>query len=338
MDLQKYSRYLVGAVIVLLAFVSFFAACTTYVAPNEVAIKESRLLPPKGVSERVYEGGRVHFLFPGQQLHRFPTDIQVLEMVRSRQVPRYDNTRVEPDVEINTSDGSRVWVDVTVFYRISDSYAVMTGIGPGRQYEDTIVIPRTKNVLKQHMGELNAEDFYDVEKRVLAARETEALLAQELKLKGLELSSLLIRQYRYLGNYENEIRAKKIKDQLYYTQQSEARAASEEAVKKEIEAEGQANVAVELERGKAEVTKINAAADAYARKKRAEADLLIQLAEAEGTQALNNAYRGIGSENLVGLEMAEVLEGMDVIIVPTGGENGMNPLDLDDTLRMFDVQ
>lgn len=338
MDLQKYSRYVVGGVVILLAFVAFFAACTTYVAPNEVAIKESRLLPPKGVSEKIYDGGRVHFLFPGQQLHRFPTDILVLEMVRNPKGTVHDNTRVEPDVEINTSDGSRVWVDVTVFYRISDAYAVMTGIGPGRQFEDTIVIPRTKNVLKQHMGELNAEDFYDVEKRTRALHETQELLAAELQTKGLELARILVRQYRYLPNYENEIRAKKIKDQLYYTQQSEAHAASEEAVKKEIEAEGLANVAVELERGKAEVTKINAAADTYARKKRAEADLLVQLADAQGTQALNNAYRGIGSENLVGLEMAEVLKGMDVIIVPTGGDNGVNPLDLEETLRMFDVQ
>ena len=339
MDMQKYARLGIGAAVVLLAFAALFAACTSYVAPNEVAILESRLIPPKGVRKGIKKGGRVYILWPGQQLHRFPTDVQVLDMVRSgSQSSRFSNTRLERDVEINTSDGSRVWVDVTVLYRITDPYIVMTTIGPGRTFEDTVLVPRTKDALKKTMGSLRAEDFYDVEKRLAVAHETQRLLDADIRHKGIKVENLLIRQYKYLEAYEAQIRDKKLQDQLFYTQQSEARAATEEAVRKEIEAEGKANVAVELERGKAEVTKINAGADAYARKQRARADLLVQLAEAKGTQLLNNAYRGLGSSNLVGLEMAEVLRGMEVIIVPTGGKGGLNPLDLNDTLRLFDVK
>ena len=64
----------------------------------------------------------------------------------------------------------------------------------------------------------------------------------------------------------------------------------------------------------------------------------MQLATAKGTELENSAYQGVGSENLVGMEMAEVLRGLDVIIVPTGGKGGMNPLDLEQSLRMFDVK
>jgi hypothetical protein len=52
----------------------------------------------------------------------------------------------------------------------------------------------------------------------------------------------------------------------------------------------------------------------------------------------NEALRGAGSENLVGLKMADVLKGTKIIVVPTDGETGMNPLDLKSSLRKFDVQ
>jgi hypothetical protein len=41
---------------------------------------------------------------------------------------------------------------------------------------------------------------------------------------------------------------------------------------------------------------------------------------------------------MVGLKMADVLKGTKLIIVPTDGDTGMNPLDLKAALRKFDVQ
>jgi hypothetical protein len=38
------------------------------------------------------------------------------------------------------------------------------------------------------------------------------------------------------------------------------------------------------------------------------------------------------------MEMAEVLRGLDVIVVPAGGKGGLNPLDLDQALDLFDVR
>jgi len=37
----------------------------------------------------------------------------------------------------------------------------------------------------------------------------------------------------------------------------------------------------------------------------------------------------------VGLEMAEALDGVEVIMVPTTGDGAMNPLDLDRMIRGF---
>jgi hypothetical protein len=45
----------------------------------------------------------------------------------------------------------------------------------------------------------------------------------------------------------------------------------------------------------------------------------------------------VGSENMVGLRMADTLRNTKVIVLPTDGESGMNPLDLRGLLRRFDV-
>jgi len=37
------------------------------------------------------------------------------------------------------------------------------------------------------------------------------------------------------------------------------------------------------------------------------------------------------------MEMAEVLRGLDTAIIPTGGANGLNPLDLDQVIEIFGV-
>jgi len=41
----------------------------------------------------------------------------------------------------------------------------------------------------------------------------------------------------------------------------------------------------------------------------------------------NTALQGAGSENMVGLKMADVLKGVKVLVLSSDGATGMNPLD-----------
>jgi regulator of protease activity HflC (stomatin/prohibitin superfamily) len=329
---------LAGAIAV--ASIAFFGSCTTYVAPNEVGILESRLIPPRGIRPGLLSGGRIHLLLPGQTIHAFPTDLQVLEFAAHErdEVGRSERRRIERALEVNTSDGSKVGVDVTVIYRIEDAFTVMQQSGTGRLFEQNAVIPKVVASLKKNLGEMVAEHFYDVGKRASHQAAAQKQIAAELEDKGIAIEHVLVRQYSYNPAYQAQIEEKKIQDQLKFTRQSEAEAARELAKKQEIEATGKANVAIEQQRGEAEVTKIHAEADAYRRKRKADADLVVALATARGTELENAAYKGVGSENMVGTEMAEVLRGLDVIVVPAGGKAGMNPLDLDQALDLFDVR
>jgi hypothetical protein len=143
----------------------------------------------------------------------------------------------------------------------------------------------------------------------------------------------MVRHYTYDSRYQEAIEQRKIQDQTVFKNRAEAVSASREAEKNRVLAEGTALIAVERERGRAEVTKITAEGDLYYRQKVSEGELLVSLAEAEGTRLENNALQVAGASNMVGLEMAEVLNGVEVIVVPTDGKSGINPLDLDQLIK-----
>ena len=41
---------------------------------------------------------------------------------------------------------------------------------------------------------------------------------------------------------------------------------------------------------------------------------------------------------MVGLKMAEVYKGLEVVILPSDGANGVNPLNLEQTLKLLEVK
>jgi regulator of protease activity HflC (stomatin/prohibitin superfamily) len=248
------------------------------------------------------------------------------------------NVRQVPAIKIQTSEGYTVSVDITVLYRIEDAYKVMAQIGPGRLYEDSAVIPRAEQQLRRTFGALDAEQFYQGDFREKAATEAQRLLTDELSPKGIRVTHVLVRQYRYDKRYQAAIESRKIQDQTVFKNRAEAAAAQEEAKKNTTVAEGQAAVKTELARGDAEVKKIESEADLYTRTKAAEGKLKVELARAQGTDLENRALRVGGSENMVGLKMAESLKGVELIILPSDGETGTNPLDLNGMLKRFDVR
>lgn len=322
----------------LLLLLVMWQGCFVYVRPNQVGVKQVIVGTKQGIHPEVYGPG-LNWVVPGvERMHTFPADLQVLEMSDKPSATGARNERNVPAIKIQTSEGYTVSVDVTVVYRIEDAYKVITQIGPGRLYEDSAVIPRAEQQLRRALGELDAEEFYRGDTREKAVAETQRQLIDELSPKGIRVTHVLVRQYRYDGRYQQAIEQRKIQDQTVFKNQAEAQAAQEEAKKNRIIAEGAAAVEVELARGTAEVQKLTSEADLYRRTKAAEGDLKVKLAKAQGTDLENRALRGAGSENMVGLRMADALKGVEIIILPSDGEGGTNPLDLNAALRRFDVK
>jgi regulator of protease activity HflC (stomatin/prohibitin superfamily) len=311
--------------------------CATYVPPDMIGIKQVYFGGGAGIRQGVYGPG-VHFVVAGvERLHLFPADLQVLSLSDSESEGS-SRMRSAPSIKIQTSDGYNVQLDVSVLYRIKDPYRVFVEAGPGRAFEDRLVVPRADRILRRTLGELNSEQFYQGPLRIQKAHAAHDQLATELGKFGIEVSAVLVRRYVYDEKYQQLIEMRKIKDQTVFLQQAEAKSAIEQRKRDTIVAEGKANQETEMSRGRAEVEKMRAEADLYQRKRAAEGKLLVELADAKGTQLENTALQGAGSENLVGLKMAEVLQGLTVVVIPSDGKDGSNPLDLAGLLRKFQVK
>lgn len=314
--------------------------CLVYVAPYQFGIKAVKIPLPgqeRGISKEVYETGWVLQIPMMSQLHLLPKGIQVLDLTNSNSERSDLRMASQKAAHIQTSDGFFVTVDVSILYRIEDPYKVITIIGPGRLYIDNGIIPRAEPILKQSLGTLTTEEFYNSHLRTDRVQASKDLLNKELEPKGIKIEDVLIRYFQYSPEIQRNIEEKKLKDQLVFKNQSEALAAKSEANLKKVIQEGEANVSIKLQEGQAYIMTKRAEQDLYTRKRHAEADLLVQLANAYGTELKNVAYQSLGSEYMVGLKMAGALDGLSFIMLPSSGSQGFNPLDLNSMIKLFGI-
>lgn len=331
-------RQLYLLLLLILAVVGGSLFFLQYVQPDEFGIKVVRIGLKRGVHEKIYSAG-FHLVLPFgmEAMYRLPRNIQVLELTNHPGTSA-QYAQIEKAAHIQTSDGFYVDVDVSILYRVVDPYKVFTIIGPGKLYITNGIVPQAEPRLKDAMGELTTEEFYNSPLRVEKTELAKRMLNENLKPKGIEVENVLVRYFTYSDEIQRNIEEKKLKDQLVFKNQAEARSAIEEAALKKIVQEGIAAVEVELEKGRAYATQKHAEKDLYARKRKAEADLLVQLAEAERVRLKNEALSGQGAERMIGLKMAETYRGLEAIILPSDGPSGVNPLDLGNSLKLFEVR
>ena len=339
-----FRKVLVPLLIVFVGLKLLFFLSVTYVHPNEYGIKVVRVpvipgLIKRGVHEEVYQTGFYFVLKPFnfEEMYLFPKDLQVLDLTGAREESAREAT-VTKAAHIQTSDGFFVDVDVSILYKIVDPYLVFTRLGTGREFETNGIMPKAEPVLKQTLGELTTEEFYNSPLRSAKIQLAKELLNRNLAEYGLQVDHVLIRYFRYTEEIQKNVEEKKLKDQLVFKNQAEGRAATEGAKLQKITQEGKAAVDVKLQEGRAYITTKDAERDLYVRKKQAEADLLVKLAEAKKTQLRNDALQGAGSDRMVGLKMADVYKGLEILVLPSDGPNGVNPLNLEQTMKLFEIK
>ena len=311
--------------------------CFEYVQPNEFGIKVVKIGVHKGVQEKVFEPGLAFRIpFGIQEIYTLPRNTQVLEMT-NREGTEREGIYVGREAKIQTSDGFFVDVDATILYRIEDPYMVFKKLGPMDNYLQLGLLPKAEAVLKESLGQLTTEEFYDSHLRVEKADLARTILNDKLKEEGLVVEHVLVRYFRYSESIQENIEAKKLQDQLVFTNESKGRAAEQNKVLQQAMAEGEYLVKVKEAEGDAYRVEKEAERDLYTRKKEAEADLLVATAEAQGVELKNQAMQALGADAMVAIKMADILKGLDVILLPAGGEQGMNPLDLNAVLKTFGV-
>ncbi len=323
--------------ILLLIIVPVLVLGLKKVERGEIGVK-TRLFPisgKKGIEQKALNPGLYLILPLAEKLDIFSGRIQKLELTS---IPGQGNRPGNDNVDIQTSDGTTIYVDATLLYRVMPSGAAQLLSTLGHDFLQRKVRPEFIAVLKYKLGELNAEGFYNAEEREQKAKEALAEFNRRVKGNGIEAVQLLIRDFHYRPEYEKAIEERKLADQTTLLNQSRSVSSKTAAEMARIQAMGTAKAKVEASRGEAEAKKIRADAKFYLELKQAKADQLIQTARAKGDALIAKAMVGPGGQRIVALEMAEVLKGLDKIVVQSGGKQGVNPLDLKSLLKLTGVE
>src|SRR5439155_17607333 len=275
-------------IILVLSPLIFLRACIiTYVAPDEIGLRQISFGPNKGLQKAVVNPGYRRQLRGYETVRTFRRDLQAVEFTNDASERGTDH-RTMAAINVPTVDGYPVAVDVTVLYRLADPFKVVSRFGFGRGYEDNVVIRFTDPTVKQHLGELRAEEFYR-DRRVIKVRDLKNELAQRFSENGLQLADVLIRQYDYPDTFQALTEQKKIQDQSVLTNRALAKQAEVQTRLNQTTAQGQNSINVRSAEFQAQITAIDAQRDLYERSRHAEAELLVKSAEARGTELINRA-------------------------------------------------
>jgi regulator of protease activity HflC (stomatin/prohibitin superfamily) len=285
------------------------ACVLTYVPPDQIGVRQVSYGFGKGLQKEPVQPGWRREVSSYERIFTFPRDVQAVEFTNNLAESGAAHLQ-RPAVKVPTVDGYPVDLDVTVLYRIKDPYLLASRFGLSKAYEEAVVVRFTDPMVKQYLGELLAEQFYH-DKRLTQVRALKAALTQRFKDNGLELADVLIRQYDYPETFQTLTEQKKIQDQSVLTNQALAKQAEVQTRLNRVKAEGQNLVNVSTAEFNAQITGINAQKDLYQRQKKAEADLLVKSAQANGTEQINRALEGAGSAKLLRLRRGiALLEGI----------------------------
>ncbi len=352
LDLLRSNRISLIVMAALVILWVFYLTCTTYIGPGEFGIKQVLYSPfglfgPMGTQKTVYETG-IHHQFPTmEKILRFPKTIQVLTM-RDNPDPREKITetisatdelftRIVKAAYIQTSDGFYVKMDTSILYCIEDPVKLVNMVGAGKLYEDNGILPVAENAIKVRLGTLQPEDFFDAKIRVAKLDEARELMNEKLEPMGLKVKHVLARYPHLHPDVATRVEENNMQKQTKLLNVSLTAQAAAEADLAKVVNEGTAAKGVALQKGKAFQIQRSSEKELYERTKKAEGDRIRKVAEAKKSELLNEAYRGAGSEMMVGMKMAGNLTNLDTILIPAGGPNSFNPMDVQSLMRLFSI-
>lgn len=280
----------------------------------------------------------------------FNTTVQTLNMSRG-------NRADEGPLQVKSSDGATVTLDVTIKYRIKEgsTWRVLQENGPGDAYK-LKVRNETIDVLRRELGGLKTEEFYDPHARAARAQSMENTLRGRLDAMHVTLENVLIRDLKFDEAFEQRIREKTLAQQEVEVNQARTEAAKERGKTNEVIAQTQAKVVViqqEKEKTLATMTaendkaiaqvqadaqrkeiEVRSGADLYAAEKKAVGDLEIKRAEAQAERMRREALSGVGADVYVALQLVRSLKLGDMLL----STQALDPLDVPAMLRRFGMK
>jgi len=189
-------------------------------------------------------------------------------------------------------------------------------------------------LLEQELARLN-ERYPDERYLLDRTTQVQAALAKMNEMfnpHGVTVTAVIIWDFKFKDEIEASIISKVIADERVELERALKAAAGARADWQKKVAEANAAAEVELARGRAEARKLDAEGQSYRLEQEAKGDFEIMKAKSVGLGMINAFLQGRGAEVYVGLEYAKALEGVELLVLPSGGEGALNPLDLQKTI------
>ncbi|HEY3359178.1 MAG TPA: SPFH domain-containing protein [Polyangia bacterium] len=283
----------------------------------------------KGVQRQLYPPGSTNMFAPFiRDFYTFDTKVQNLEMVAA--TTRGDR-RSRDDLELKTTDGNDISMDVTVSWTIDPLRApdLLMNVGSSTQeVKDKLVRPMARTLVRDVLNELDSESVYNSDKRFEKAEKARLILAKALQPYGVLVNQVILHEHRFHPEYEKVIHDRKLAEQRAQQLKSEAEAALQEALRNLETARGKVAAEIAAATGHLEQAKLEADGRLFASQQESDAILAERTAKARAIAKRNEALRGAGGRAMVKLRIAEALHGKQIVFIP-GGANGVGIHKLD---------
>lgn len=327
------------ALIVTIFFVLAYYVFGVTVSPGYMGVRQTTLGPTQGFSERGLAPG-LHFTIPFiTKIHEVPESIQVLEFHATEPGEQSGGAITGNGLELRTSDGVSVNVDVSVLVRFfeapdregQDAHGgpadLFTKVGITEADWDNQVRRTAADELRRSLGALLARKFYEApDERQEAIERGKEAMRKRLNPFGIEVLSVLLRRYTFSDSLiDDAIFDKNLQEQEAHLKDAEGKFADVKSQLERVAAEWDAKVQTLRVKGENNAQVIRSEATLLENEKKAEGDLLVAKAVAEVDRLRAGALaQSAGAQVYVARELAPLLASLKGGVV-----SNLDPYDLE---------
>ena len=261
--LNKPIVWIIGILIIL----GIFAKPFVVINQGEVGI-----LSTTGKFDDKPLGAGMHFYIPIlQKVYIVDTRVHIINYKRNAEVGSMNDEsgsiKLYPAINVLDSRGLPVTIELTVGYRLNPATAAQTIANYGFNWEDKIINPLVRDVVRNVIGRFPAEDLPIKRNQIstLINAEIEKQL-EKLQFNPVILESIQLREIILPQKIKDQIEAVQIAKQQAERVKYEVLTAEQEAQKRAALARGVADAKKIQAQGEADAVTIKAKADANANK------------------------------------------------------------------------
>jgi prohibitin 1 len=248
----------VVVVLVIAVILSTLGAGLVYVESNERGVV--RTIRAGGVRPDELEPG-LHWIVPViEQVVTYSISNQTYTMSA---VSGEGQVQGDDSIRARTKDGQEVIIDASVIYQIDPSKVVRLHIDWQNRYEDGIVRPESRGVIRDAISQYGVEEVVSTKRLEIVNIVTEEL-GRSLAENNLRLLDFVLRDIHFSEGYAAAVEQKQIAEQQAQQARLTVEQKKQEAEQARQVAQGQADAAVIAAQGAAEAQIIQADAQAKA--------------------------------------------------------------------------